>query len=108
MKRILIALTAVALSCSAIAQTKTTVQKKVHHTMHKSHDCMMMEDGKMMTMMNGKEMPMTESKTLSNGTVVMTDGTCKMKDGKTVMLKDDQCIMMDGKIMPRQKEKMKM
>ena len=101
MKRILIALTAITLSCNAIAQTKmadTSMHKMSHQSMKKMGNSVMMMDGKMMTMMHGKSTPMTETKTMSNGTMVMTDCTIKMKSGKTMMLKEGQCVMMDGKI----------
>ena len=39
-----------------------------------------MKDGKMMMMMNGKMMAMDKDMTMSNGTVCMMDGNCKMKD----------------------------
>lgn len=68
--------------------------------MHKPHakDCMVMQDGKMMTMMGGQTMAMERDTTLRNGTMVMTDGTVKMKNGKTVTLKNGECVMMDGTI----------
>ena len=61
-------------------------------------DCCMMQDGKMMMMQDGKMMPMAQNMTMSDGTVCMTDGTCKMKDGKTMTMKNGQCVMMDGKM----------
>ena len=65
-----------------MAQTKMT------------NSCVMMH-GKMMTMMNGKSMPMSQSMTMSNGTMVMPDGMVKMKSGKTSevkrwLLRDDE------------------
>jgi len=35
---------------------------------------------------------------MSNGTVCMMDGTCKMKDGKTMMMKEGETCDMDGKM----------
>ena len=57
-----------------------------------------MTDGKMMTMKQGQGTPMTETKTMANGTTVMTDGTVTTKSGETMMLHDGQCVMMNGKI----------
>jgi hypothetical protein len=74
-------------------------------------DCVMMEDGKMMTMMDGNKMPMEADTTMKNGTEVMTDGTVKMKNGKTMMLKDGDCVYMDGTVhhpMSKMKSKKKM
>ena len=60
----------------------------------------MMKDGKMMTMMDGKPTgPMEHDMTMSDGTKVMTNGMVKMKDGKEMPMKDGQMIMMDGKMM---------
>ena len=98
MKKVLFALTAVALSFSAMAQTRmpdtthhvshtktTTIRKTEVHKMHKSNmnmdHCVMMKDGKMMKKMHGKTMPMTKSMTMTNGTKVMTNGSVRMKSG---------------------------
>lgn len=72
-------------------------QEKMHHK-GMMKDCVMMEDGKMMTMMDGKTAPMDKDMTMKNGTMVMTDGTVKMKNGKTAMLKNGDCVMMSGKV----------
>ncbi len=80
MKKILMAMFAVALSCSAMAQTKmsdTSMNKMDHMGMQKMDNSVMMMNGKMMTMMNGKSMPMTETKTMLNGTMVMTERYCQ-------------------------------
>ena len=60
----------------------------------------MMKDGKMMTMMDGKPTgPMDHEMSMADGTKVMTNGMVKMKDGKEMMMKDGQMMMMDGKMM---------
>jgi Domain of unknown function (DUF6799) len=60
----------------------------------------MMKDGKMMMMTDGKASgPMDHDMTMSDGTKVMKDGMVKMKDGKEMHMKDGQMMMMDGKIM---------
>jgi hypothetical protein len=85
---------------------KTTTKKKMG--MHKPmKDCVMMEDGKMMSMMNGKTMPMDQDMTMKNGTEVMTDGTVKMKNGKTMMLKNGDCVYMNGTVSHHSMSKMK-
>lgn len=75
---------------------------------HMKKDCVMMKDGKMMQMKDGKTMTMDEDMTMSNGTMVMKDGTVKMKDGKTMMMKEGQCMMMDGKMSKPMMKKKKM
>jgi hypothetical protein len=59
-------------------------------------DCCKLENGKMMCTKEGKTKPMEKSIRLKNGTVVMTDGTLKSKDGKTTQLKDGECVDMKG------------
>ena len=58
----------------------------------------MMKGGKMTMMKNGKPMPMTKDMTMRDGSMCMTDGTCKMKDGTVMKMKEGQCMMMDGKM----------
>ncbi len=53
-------------------------------------DHVMMHDGKMEMSKKGKTMPMEKEMTMGNGTVVMTDGICKMKDGKTMTMKEGE------------------
>jgi uncharacterized protein DUF6799 len=63
-------------------------------------DGVIMLDGKMMMMKAGKAMePMTASTTMSNGAVVMLDGTVKLPGGEALHLRDGQMMMMDGTIM---------
>jgi hypothetical protein len=57
----------------------------------KPMDCMMMKDGKMMTMM-----AMDKTMTMKNGSMVMMDGTVKGKDGKTMKMANGDWIDMDG------------
>lgn len=71
--------------------------KMMHHKMGMKN-CVMMKDGKMMVMKDGNTMMMDKDMTMSNGTMVMTDGNVKMKNGKMMMLKEGDCVMMDGKM----------
>jgi hypothetical protein len=57
----------------------------------KSMDCMMMKDGKMMTVM-----AMDKTMTMKNGNMVMADGTVKGKDGKMMKMANGDWIDMDG------------
>lgn len=60
----------------------------------------MMQDGQMMMMMDGKPKgAMEHDMTMTDGTKVMTDGTVMMKDGKEMHMKEGQMMMMDGKMM---------
>lgn len=54
----------------------------------------MMENGKMMMMKNGKATgPMDHEMTMTDGSMVMPDGTMKMKDGRMMTTEGK---MMDG------------
>jgi uncharacterized Zn ribbon protein len=57
-----------------------------------------MKDGKMNVMKDGKWAPMMMEMTMKNGTKVMKDGTVIMKDGKKTMLKEGQSVAPDGMV----------
>jgi exopolysaccharide biosynthesis protein len=63
-------------------------------------DGVIMKDGKMWRMQDGKEIGrMDRETTLSNGTKVMMNGKMMLKDGKETQLQEGQIIMLDGKMM---------
>lgn len=63
-------------------------------------DGIMMKDGKMMMMEDGKATgPMGHEMTMPDGRKVMPDGTMKMKDGKEMRMQEGQMMTMDGKMM---------
>ncbi|MFD1470272.1 DUF6799 domain-containing protein [Hymenobacter caeli] len=103
MKNVLKLLPALLLSGACpLAQAQTAPAPKpmsgqMHHGQMAKAGCTM-KDGKMMTMMGGKMMPMTKDMTMSDGSVCKPDGTCTRKDGTTMTMKDGQCMMMNGKI----------
>ena len=69
-------------------------------------DGVIMQGGKMMMMKAGKPMyPMTAKITMSDGAVVMLDGTVKEPGGKELHMKEGQMMMMDGTIMDGGKPK---
>ena len=92
-------LAAVVCTSAAMAQDTTAMAPTKMHHMGMKKDCVMMKDGKMMTMKGGKTMAMDQDMTMTNGTTVSTDGTVKMSDGSTKQLKDGDCVYMDGKMM---------
>ena len=55
-----------------------------------------MKDGKVEMVKGGKTTPMDKDMTLTNGDVIKTDGTMKMKNGKTMKLKEGDMVYMDG------------
>jgi hypothetical protein len=62
-------------------------------------DHIMMKDGKVMMIMEGKSMLADKELTLSNGAKVTVDGTVTMTDGKKMMMKEGDMMTMDGEIM---------
>ena len=68
-------------------------------------DGVMMKNGKMTMMQDGKEVTrMARETTLSDGTRVMMNGKMVTKDGKEVQMKEGQTVMMDGKMMVGDKD----
>jgi len=62
-------------------------------------DGVMMRDGKMWRLQDGKEIGrMDRETTMTNGTRVMMSGKMVMKDGKETQLQEGQVMMLDGKL----------
>lgn len=93
MKKVLLSLLAIALSFGAFAQDSA-----MHKMRMKSHEGIVMRNGKVLMVENGKSTPLTENKTLSNGEVIAANGTVTMSDGTTTTLKDGDWVNMDGTI----------
>ena len=63
-------------------------------------DGVIMKDGKIWRMQDGKEIGrMDRETTLSNGTKVMMNGKMMLRDGKETQLQEGQIMMLDGKLM---------
>ncbi|MFT3679027.1 MAG: hypothetical protein QM791_02065 [Ferruginibacter sp.] len=67
------------------AATTEEAEKKVS-------DRLLMKDGQMVVIKNGEESKMEKDVKLASGTLVMVDGTVKMKSGNVTKLKDGQYI----------------
>jgi hypothetical protein len=68
-------------------------------------DGVMLKDGKMTRMQDGKEIGrMDRETTMSNGTKVMMNGKMTMKGGKEMQMKEGQTVMLDGKMMEGDKD----
>lgn len=69
-------------------------------------DGVMMKDGKVVRLSEGKEIGrMDRETTLSNGAKVLMNGKLKMKDGQEVQLQEGQIVMLDGKMIEAAKAK---
>ena len=65
-------------------------------------DGVMMKDGKMWRMQDGKEIGrMDRETTLSNGARVMMSGKIVTKDGQQSQLEEGQTMMLDGKMIEK-------
>ena len=63
----------------------------------KTKDYVVMKEGKMLLVKNGKTTAMDKEMTLSDGTRVMSDGKVMMKDGSTKLLEEGETLTLDGK-----------
>jgi hypothetical protein len=62
-------------------------------------DGVMMKDGKMWRLQDGKEIGrMDRETTMTNGARVMMNGKMMTKDGKEMQLQEGQMVMLDGKM----------
>ena len=106
MKKILIFLAAATFGLTAAAQHEGHGQQSSDTTKHNKEHLMMM-DGKIMHIKDGKTMELTQEMKLSNGATIAKDGTMKMKNGKSRKLKNGEMIYMDGKMGKMSGNKMK-
>lgn len=84
-----LAVVGLCLSLSFLASPAMAVEK----------DGVMMKDGKMVRMQDGKDIGrMDRETTMSNGTRIMMNGKMVMKDGKMIQLQEGQSLMLDGKL----------
>ena len=88
-RNITLAVVGLFLSVSFLASTVMAAEK----------DGIMMKNGKIWRMQDGKDIgPMDRETTLSNGTKVMMNGKMVTKDGKETQLQEGQIMMLDGKM----------
>ena len=105
MKKLIVFVSALTLSAGLVnaqdktAKTEPAKQETKHSDMSKKCDmknCCMMKDGKMVSIVDGKEMPMDKEMAMKNGMKCMPDGTCVDKNGKKSKMKNGECCDMDG------------
>jgi len=95
-RNIALAVAGLGLSLSFLAAPAMAVEK----------DGVMMKDGKMVRMTEGKEIGRMDRETvLSNGSRVTMNGKVLLKDGKEMQLQEGQIVMLDGKMMEGSKGK---
>ena len=68
-------------------------------------DCVMMKDGKMRHIMNGKATMMEKDINFPNGTKAVIDGNIKVKDVSSMMLINGDGVMMKAEMTPMPRKK---
>jgi len=95
-RNITLAVVGLFLSASFLASPAMAVEK----------DGVMMKDGKVVRLSEGKEIGrMDRETTLSNGARVTMNGKILLKDGKETQLQEGQIVMLDGKMIEGSKGK---
>jgi len=84
----------------ALVQASQVMQeKKVATTQTTLPDCIMMKDGKMVEIKNGKIQRMTADITFDNGRQISTMGEVMETNGTLTQMKEGDAINMNGKWM---------
>ena len=112
MKKLILVFAAVAISAGAYAQVDSTNSKTSPQDLNNSKnqntqtysaydlhpDGVLMKDGKLMVVKNGKKTTLDQDMSMSNGTKIKTDGNYTKKDGSTMRLKEGEHMDMEGNI----------
>lgn len=76
----------------------TISQAQVSNDSITMQNCIMMRDGKMLKMEDGKLTEMGKVATMKNGTKVKMNGEYTLSDGTKKTLKEGECMYMDGMV----------
>lgn len=95
MKKILFSVMSAALLTTVAIAQQEPLQNQPAPAANYEH--LIMKDGKMYHNMNGKEMVMQNQMMLRNGTVMHTDGSYQLKNGKHKQLRNGHCMDMNGR-----------
>jgi hypothetical protein len=100
---VILGLTLFAIQPAVWAKTKAEVMectmqngKIVDKSGHVIGDCVLMKDGRMMMITQGKMMPVKKDITLADGTVCKVDGTCIVRGGRPIKLTNGEGIEVAG------------
>ncbi len=84
-------------SAHAVAQTPAP-QNISQEKWQDKKDCVMLIDGEMFVIKDGKKTAMTKAVIMSNGTKVLANGEVFLKDGESFKLSNGDCVYMSGKV----------
>jgi hypothetical protein len=109
MRKLILVFVAIAITAGAYAQIDSTkkklnqqdkqTQNMQNNLVDKSlADGIVMKDGKIMQVKNGKMTLLDRDVTLTNGTKIMVDGTFTNKDGSKTTFKEGQHMDMSGNV----------
>ncbi|MCA1758788.1 MAG: hypothetical protein LC658_03380, partial [Bacteroidales bacterium] len=68
-------------------------------------DGVLMQNGKVMVVKNGKKKTLDQDMTMNNGTKIMCDGNYIKEDGTKTMMKEGEHMDMEGKMNPMKTNK---
>jgi hypothetical protein len=118
MKKLILAFTAILLSLNVFAAPDSTKVIKTHkrvvthksvatsYSTHKARpDGVMLVDGKVMVIKNGKMAKLEGEMYLKNGTKVTPDGMCVDKTGTSMILKPGEHLDMEGNMVMMKKKR---
>ena len=97
MKKLLFVLTSTIMLIGTAAAQSQQEEQKTQQDAGVKNEHFLMKDGKMLHIIDGKEMQMQDQMTLKNGTMIHPDGSYKLKNGKQRYLHNGHCMDMSGK-----------
>ena len=108
MKKLLIALAITTSPAGVFAQENKLQRSKIHNEKQMKDlvimkNEIMMIDGKMTILKNGKTKMMAKDIILPNGSVVSPNGIVKMKNGTTIQMREGEMIGMRPNVMKMEK-----
>ena len=113
---LVLCLTVAAFAQESMGKNNDTMGKKDEmHSMNNGtskkgmmNNRLIMKDGKMMAVRNGKTMPMKKAMMMPNGSTIKPNGEVITKDGKSMMLKNGTAVGMNGTIIKKSTKMKKM
>lgn len=114
MKKIILILTGLIIfMCSRAQQydtlkyiTRDGVYVNKNDSVYLNKTCVTMTNGKIMFLKNGSMVPLDQAMVMQNGTIIMTNGMIKTKEGVVSQMNEGECLDMFGEMIPVDHTKM--